>query len=401
VSHPPLLTAVFWVGLVVALYAYLVFPAAVWAFARVGVRRRLGSTPGEDPGSGVTVIIPAYNEELHLADRIRNVLESDYPRRLLDVVVVSDASTDRTNDIAATFADEGVRLVVQERRQGKTAGLNRVVGVARGDIVVFTDANTVFPPDAIRTLVSYFVDSKVGLVSGFTKYAVTTSGELAEATNAYTSLERAIKTAESQWGMCVGADGAIFAMRRSLYRTLRQDDINDFVLPLSVIDQGYQCLLADDAYCSENTGTDVQSEFRRQSRIANRSLRAIARHVHLLNPIRFPLFSFLLFSHKVVRLLVPLFLTASLVALSLLSLAGGIYLWLAVGAGAVALLTIAARMKATWSSSVWLSRVLRLLDILIVTNLAVLHGWWRFVTGHTEVTWQHDRGAPTPRIGNV
>ena len=391
----------FWIGLAVAGYAYLVFPAAVWALARARVRRGADNAVGGVPATCVTVIIPAYNEELHLAARIRNVLESDYPRQLLDVVVVSDASTDRTNEIATTFAREGVRLVVQERRQGKTAGLNRVLGIARGDVVVFTDANTVFPPEAIRRLVSYFVDPRVGLVSGFTKYAVTSSGELAEATNAYTSLERTIKIAESRWGMCVGADGAIFAMRRSLYRTLREDDINDFVLPLSVIDQGYQCVLADDAYCSENTGKDVQSEFRRQSRIANRSLRAISRHAHLLNPFRFPLFSFFLFSHKVVRLLVPLSLAASLVALGMLSLDGGIYSWLAAAAVAVALLMIAVR-KADWvPSSIWLSRLLRLLDILIVTNLAVLHGWWRFVTGHTEVTWQHDRGAASPRVGSV
>jgi len=386
------LTSVFWIGLAVAVYAYLVFPAAVWALARVRIKSRADNAVGGVPAAGVTVIIPAYNEELHLAARIRNVLDSDYPRHLLDVVVVSDASTDRTNEIATTFAPEGVRLVVQERRQGKTAGLNRVLGIARGDVVVFTDANTVFPPEAIRRLVSYFVDTRVGLVSGFTKYAVTTSGELAEATNAYTSLERTIKIAESRWGMCVGADGAIFAMRRSLYRILRDDDINDLVLPLSVIDQGYRCVLADDAYCSENTGKDVHSEFRRQSRIANRSLRAISRHAHLLNPIRFPLFSFFLFSHKVVRLLVPLFLVASLGALVALSFSGGLYLWVAVAATLLITMTVASRIPFQLAtSSTPMGRVLRLANVLLVTNLAFLHGWWRFATGHSEITWQHDR----------
>lgn len=384
--------AVFWIGIAATLYAYVVFPGLLWMIARRRCVRGAaeGSRTSQPP---VTVIIPAFNEEEHLATRILNVLAADYPRELLDVVVVSDASTDRTNEIAAGFADQGVRLVVQERRRGKTAGLNRVMAVARGDVVVFTDANTSFPAEAIGTLVSYFADATVGLVSGFTKYMVTTSGELAEASNAYTSLERAIKRAESCWGMCVGADGAIFAMRRSLYRTLRDDDINDFVLPLSVIDQGYKCLLADDAYCAESTGKSVQSEFRRQSRIVNRSLRAIWRNLHLLNPLRFPLFSFFLFSHKVARLLVPLFLAISLVALAILGLGGGVYRWLAAATAGLVLAAAWSRMSSA-SESLPFGRVLRLADILMVTNLAVLHGWWRFLTGHSEVTWQHDRTLP-------
>ena len=392
-SHTSLLTAVFWIGVAVTFYAYLAFPGFVWVLARR--RSRLGPANGHGAHVSVTVIIPAFNEEHHLATRIQNVLGSNYPRDLLDIVVVSDASTDRTNEIAESFHAEGVRLIVQERRQGKTSGLNRVMGGARSEVVVFTDANSTFPPDAIPTLIGYFADPMVGLVSGFTKYTVTTNGEIADATNAYTSLERAIKRAESRWGMCVGADGAIFAMRRSLYRTLREDDINDFVLPLSVIDQGFKCVLADDAYCSESTGTSVQSEFRRQSRIANRSLRAIWRHSHLLNPLQFPLFSFFLFSHKVVRLLVPLFLTASLGALILLALGAGVYLWLCGLAALLALSSLWSRMRPGSSSSrVLFGRVFRLLDILLVTNLAVLHGWWRFVTGHSEVTWQHDRTVP-------
>lgn len=389
-----MLAAVFWIGIAVALYSYVGFPALVCGLGALK-RRQSSSMAASSARVPVTVIIPAYNEEQHLAARIRNVLASDYPLELLDVVVVSDASTDGTNAIAKSFQGKGVRLIVQERRQGKTAGLNRVMTGARGDIVVFTDANTSFPPQAIATMIAYFTEPAVGLVSGFTKYTVTSGGELAEATNAYTSLERVIKKAESRWGMCVGADGAIFAMRRALYRTLRDDDINDFVLPLSVIEQGYKCLLAEDAYCSESTGKSVQSEFRRQSRIANRSLRAIQRHVHLLNPLRFPLFSFLFFSHKVVRLLVPLFLAASLVALVGLAVGGGLYLWLAVAAVLLIAMTMVSRVRPELSAALApVGRVFRLVDILLVTNLALLHGWWRFATGHSEVTWQHDRAVP-------
>lgn len=344
------------------------------------------------PDIPVTIVIPAYNEESSLRAKIVNVLDTEYAASCLDVLVVSDGSTDGTNDIARSFESRGVRLLVQETRQGKTAGLNRALRVARGEIVVFTDANATYRPSTIGALVGYFQDQRVGLVSGFTRYTASGTGEVAETTNAYTSLERTIKRAESVWGCCVGADGAIFAMRRSLYRPLRDDDINDFVLPLSVIAQGYRCMLADDACCFENPGRSFESEFRRQSRITNRTLRAIGRHIALLNPLRFPLFSFFFFSHKVVRFLVPIGLLASALALASLAIRGEspyrlLTAMVTVAAAVVFLLTV----RSSSDSSSPRRRVARLMGAFVTINLAMLHGWWKFVIGKTDVTWQHDR----------
>jgi cellulose synthase/poly-beta-1,6-N-acetylglucosamine synthase-like glycosyltransferase len=392
VSGGSLAAAVVWLSVGGILYGYVGLALLLRPLAALVPDRRRGRRADAGARPLVTVVIPAYNEEAHLDARIRNVLASDYPRERLDVIVVSDASTDRTDAIARGFDADGVRLIVQEKRSGKTAGLNRAMAVARGEIAVFTDANASFPAEAIARMVAYFEDPTVGLVTGFTRYAVGSDGDLAEATNAYTSLERAIKRAESRWGMCVGADGAIFSMRRSLYRPLRDDDINDLVLPLGVVDQGYRCLLAEDAYCSEGTGKSVDSEFRRQSRIANRSLRAIWRNRHLLNPVRFPRFSFLLWSHKVARLLVPLFMTSGLVALAVLAIQGEGYRWLAAAGGIVLLVAAATHRRHPRASSRGvLARAVRLVHLLAVTNLAVLHGWWRFARGHAETTWQHDR----------
>lgn len=380
--------AVFWFGILWTAYAYVGFPAVLTLLGR---RDRSRRTRQASTGVPVTIVIPAYNEERSLEMKIRNARDADYPMSLLDVLVVSDASTDRTNEIARSFAPAGVRLIEQETRRGKTAGLNRAVEMARGEIIVFTDANAAYRPDTISRLVRYFDDSEVGLVSGYTKYTLSETGEVAEATNAYTSLERLIKKGESRWGCCVGADGAIFAMRRSLYRPLRDDDINDLVLPLDVIEQGYQCVFAEDAFCSENPGKNLESEFRRQSRITNRSLRAIYRRLHLLNPIRFPVFSFFLFSHKVVRFLAPVFLVSSALALVPLSLTHPWYLASAV----TALLATAAIVLTYWrpdlSTRLPWARAIRFLGIFATMNLAVLHGWWKFISGYTEVTWQHDR----------
>jgi cellulose synthase/poly-beta-1,6-N-acetylglucosamine synthase-like glycosyltransferase len=311
---------------------------------------------------------------------------------LLDVIVVSDASTDGTNDVARRFAAEGVRLIVQETRRGKTAGLNRAVAIARGEIVVFTDANAEYPAGTLKSLARYFADPRVGLVSGYTRYALTSDGKVAEVTNLYTSLERAIKRGESVWGCCVGADGAIFAMRRSLYRTLRDDDINDFVLPLNVIHQGFACLFAEDAFCSEHPGKSLESEFRRQSRITNRTLRALSRNARLFNPFQFPLFSFLLFSHKVARFLVPVCLLVSAAALLALAPTSPYYAATAAAAVLAAGLVLLAK-KGPFAAYRPAARVAYLLSAFLTINLAVLDGWWKFFSGHGDVTWQHDRSV--------
>lgn len=380
------LAVIFWAGVAGVLYAYVVFPLLMLLAARCG--RQDSALKGDTMTA--TIIVPAYNEEASLEAKIRNVLAADYPEGQLEVLVVSDASTDRTNEIARSFEGHGVRLIVQETRRGKTAGLNRAISIARGEVVIFTDANAAYEPETIRILVAYFNDPGVGLVSGYTKYAVSATGEVAEATNAYTSLERAIKRGESVWGGCVGADGAIFAMRKSLWRPLRDDDINDLALPLSVVGQGYRCLLAEDAFCTEHPGKNLESEFRRQSRITNRSLRAIWRHAHLLNPVRFPTFSFFLFSHKVVRFMVPWLMPASLVALVPLATGSVVYAGFAVLSAMAAVIVLATTTSADGS---WLRRrpLVRLLNVFVMMNLAMLHGWGKFLSGHSETTWQHDR----------
>jgi cellulose synthase/poly-beta-1,6-N-acetylglucosamine synthase-like glycosyltransferase len=379
-------------GVVAALYAYVGFPA-IAALLGVASPRHRALVDRRGGARKVTVIISAYNEERSLEAKIRNVLATDYPRDRLQVLVVSDASTDRTNDIARSFDNQGVCLIVQPTRRGKSLGLNDAIACARGDVVVFTDANASFTPQTIPTLLRYFADPKVGLVTGYTQYETGGSGEVARATNLYTSLERTIKIAESRWGCCVGADGAVFAMRRRLFRPLRHDDINDFVIPLDVIAQGSECLFAVGAWCAEPASESVASEFRRQARITNRTLRALWRHVGLLNPFRYGLFSFFLFSHKIVRFLVPVLMTCSVVALGVWV---GVW-WPSLGvaaiiAAALVLLmqTVSTRVNASLGV---VARPIRMVNIAVTMHAAALQGWWHFLCGRRDVVWQHDRSA--------
>jgi len=377
-------------GIVAALYAYVGFPAIAALLGAASPRHRT-IVDRRSELRKVTVVISAYNEERSLEAKIRNVLATDYPRNRLQVLVASDASTDRTDDIARSFERDGVRLIAQPSRRGQSLGLNDAIERARGDIVVFTDANVAFTPQTIPTLVRCFADSKVGLVTGYTQYETGGSGEVARATNLYTSLERAIKVAESRWGCCVGADGAVFAMRRRLFHPLRRDDINDVVIPLDVIAQGSECVFASGAWCAEPASDSVASEFRRQARITNRTLRALSRHLGLLNPFRYGLFSFFLFSHKIVRFLVPVLTTCSMVALGLI--AGLKWPSLAVAVIVVSTIALLIRIAAPPAVVSWgiAARPVRMIDIALTMHAAALQGWWHFLIGRRDVAWQHDR----------
>jgi cellulose synthase/poly-beta-1,6-N-acetylglucosamine synthase-like glycosyltransferase len=385
------LEGLFWTGLFGTVYPYVAFPALMRLRTRLTSPCEPLAVDGTDAPI-LTVVIPAYNEEASIAAKIRNTLATAYPRHLLEVVVVSDGSTDGTNRIAQSFERDGVRVIVQDTRGGKSAGLNRAVASGRGDILVFTDANASFGPETLERLVRHFTSPAVGLVTGYTRYRLTASGDVAEMTNAYTLMERVIKRGESRSGKCVGADGAVFAMRRVLYRPLREDDINDFVLPLSVIDQKFRCVFADDVFCSENAGADLETEFRRQSRITNRTLRALWRHTHLLNPLRFPVFAFFLFSHKIARFLVPFCLALS--GSALLLLAPGRWSYLTAAIAAFAILAAAPFWRCLPHRSAP-GRLLRLVQSFVIVNIAVVDGWSRFLIGRRDVTWQPHRSSMT------
>ncbi len=385
--------AIFWMSVVGVLYAYAFYPVILRILT---LRSTTGNKEREKTYSiPIGVIIPAHNEEAVIGKKINNVLEADYPREQMEIVVVSDCSTDNTDRIVRSYEPEGVRLLRQETRRGKTSGLNWAMEDIKADIVVFTDANAMFPPGLFQRLAQLFADERIGLVTGSTRYQVQEDGAITEVTNIYTKLERTIKLSESRLGSCVGADGAIFAMRRSLYTPLREEDINDLVLPLKVVEIGYRCILDDEIYCLEHSGKDVESEYRRQSRITNRTLRALWQYRRLLNPFRFPLFSWFLFSHKVVRLLVPFFLVAAAASNVLMAFKKPFYVILLI-AQAVFYTTAAVNKifsKPPSEKMTTLGRIASLCQAFLIINLAMLSGWRKALFGRKDVTWQHERSS--------
>ena len=294
----------FWIALAVLIYVYFGYPLLLWA-----LRSLLGARPiaAGDSEPTVTLVISAFNEAEVISEKIRNSIELDYPRSKLQVMVVSDASDDGTDDIARSFAADGVVLLRMDERGGKTVGLNAAAEAASGEILVFSDANAMYRQDAVRMLVRNFNDEAVGAVVGESTYAESANdAERSEST--YWRYETAIKEAESALGSTVGGDGAIYAIRRSLYKPMRADALSDFVNPCQIVAQGYRCLYDRSASSVEEAAGSFEKEYRRKVRIVNRAWRATMSMTSLLNPLRYGFFSVQLISHKLLRWLVPMFL---------------------------------------------------------------------------------------------
>lgn len=363
------------------LYPYLIFPVLVTLWSRLARQQweQREITPA------VTLVISVHNEEEVISEKLRNSLLLDYPEHLLEIMLVSDGSTDRTNAIISACAEQDGRVALEAfpERRGKTACLNLSIPRAKGEIIVFTDANSMFPRDMLQKIVRNFADKSIGLVTGWTKYR---RGDGEEGTTGvYARLEMLIKKGESLVSSCVGADGAVFAMRKILYRPLQDHDINDFVIPLNVIGAGSRVVLDPEVYCLEQPSEGKAREYRRQARITNRTLGAIGRNIRYLDPLAYGSFSFFLLSHKILRFLVPFFFAATFVLLIALSGKSPIYALFALAQLLFVGIGISAMANSTGGG------FSHLFAFILLTFSAQITGWLRWATGRTDVIWKPER----------
>jgi cellulose synthase/poly-beta-1,6-N-acetylglucosamine synthase-like glycosyltransferase len=371
--------AVFFTFLFLGAYPYALYPLLAFLMSR------LFSKPWEQRPitPSISLIISVYNEERVIANKIQNSLALTYPPDLLEIIVTSDGSTDATDEVVRSFCEPRLVLMASPERSGKTACLNRTVPKAKGDIVVFTDANAMFPPEMLSTVARNFTEEEVGLVTGWTKYG--TPDRTEETPGTYSRLEKFTKYSESLVSSCVGADGAIFAMRRWLYQPLRSDDINDFVLPLQVVAHGKRVVLDPELFCFERSTGDPRKEFARQARITNRTTRAILRNKRFLNPFVFKSFSLFLASHKLLRFLSPVFFSFTLLISLLLAPRSPFYTICLMGHLLFVTLGLAgARIRK-------LLPIASVCRLLLITFAAQLVGLVRFLTGKPDTMWTPHR----------
>jgi cellulose synthase/poly-beta-1,6-N-acetylglucosamine synthase-like glycosyltransferase len=337
------------------------------------------------------LIVAAYNEERSIAARIDNALKVDHPQDKLEIIVVSDGSDDATERIVESIRDPRVKLLSVPRR-GKIHALNDAVAIARGDILVFSDANTMFAPDAVRNLVRNFADPEVGGVAGRKIYsAPDNSDSCAGGEKAYWSYDTMLKRLETRIGSTVSADGAIYAIRREHYRRLTDAAVtDDFAISTAVIEQYARLVFDHEAVAYEAAVSTSEQEFRRKVRLMTRGLRSVLLRRRLLNPFSFGMYAVTLFSHKVLRRLVSLLLIVLLLSSAILA---GQPWFLAIFLLQAAFYLLALAGLLLRRTSVGRVKLLSLPFYYCLANLSALIALGRLVSGHRVERWRPQRHA--------
>jgi len=262
----------------------------------------------------VTFLITAYNEEQSIAAKLKNTLHLDYPGEKLEVIVASDGSTDSTDTVVNQFHDKGVILNRVEGRVGKTETQNQSVAKATGDIIIFSDATTNYIKDAIKKVVQNYADPQVGAVSGRYEYVNPTGAAVGLGTVLFWKYENLIKRLQTQIRTITGCCGCIYSVRRDLYEPLPRDIISDLVEPLKILEKGYRIAFEPEAVAYEETTETAKEEFGMRVRVISRGMNGLWYMRNLFNPFKYGFISFQLFSHKVLRWMIPFMLPLLLIS---------------------------------------------------------------------------------------
>jgi cellulose synthase/poly-beta-1,6-N-acetylglucosamine synthase-like glycosyltransferase len=364
---------VFWIAVCVPLYAFLGYPLVLVALS-LAIRREVRKAPIHP---FVSLLIPAYNEARTIARKIENSLALDYPRDRIEIVIVSDGSSDQTVNIAQSAT--GVGVLALPRNHGKVSALNAAVPQLRGEIIVFSDASGMLAADSVRCLIENFADPSVGAASG--RYRVVKANEvnIGASEDLYWKYEAFLKTQESQLASTLGAHGHLHAIRKQLYPFPPAETINDdYVIPLSVLGRGFRAVHEPAAVVFEEARE--MTGFGRRIRIVAGNFQQLRYLRQFLTPFQpLPLLFFL--SHKVVRLLVPFAMLAALAANRLLigSHAYRVLFGVQVMFYALAVLGLTGRLR---------PRALRLPFYFCMVNSAAFFGLYHAMTSRRRMAWK-------------
>jgi cellulose synthase/poly-beta-1,6-N-acetylglucosamine synthase-like glycosyltransferase len=372
--------AVFWLAVSLLVYVYAGYPLLLALIGMLVRRRR----PEPDYFPHLSVLIAAYNEGDAIEKKIRETLALDYPAEKLEVLVLSDCSTDTTDEIVSAFPDSRVHLLRTPERRGKTHAQNLGARQAKGEVLVFSDATAIYHAKALRYLACNYQDPMVGAVSGRYKYFdPEDESPTGLGSAAFWNYENLIKTMQSRISTITGCCGCIYSVRKTVYTDLPDDVISDLVQPLHAIRKGYKVLFEDRALAYEETTKSSAEEFAMRVRVVTRAMRGLLTVPDLLQPWTFAWVAFQLWSHKVLRWMAPLFLIVLFVAnLALLDLpvyqlvlAAQLFFY------AAAIITMLLPLHRLW-------KPLGLPLYFCTLNAAALAGMVEICRGHKYVTWQ-------------
>lgn len=366
------------------IYIYFIYPGIVFMLSLLFNKRIKKSYIFPN----ISIIISAYNEEKNIRKTIENKLNLDYPKDKLEIIVVSDGSTDRTDEIVHQFKNSNIRFLRQEPRQGKTSALNMAVPMATGEVIVFADANSIYSSNALNEIAANFADASVGYVTGKMIYMNPDGSTIGDGCSAYMKYENRLRQMETSVGSIVGVDGGIDAVRKKLYTPMRNDQLPDFILPLKVIEQGYRVIYEPKALLNENVLIKPSDEYRMRVRVALRALHALWDMRHLLNPVKYRLFSWQLLSHKILRYIVFALLASIYISNLLLVTNHGLYFFIFIMQNAFyvsALIGLYLEKK----SNIKLFYVPFYFCLL---NMASAHAFWKFLNNEKQIIWAPRKG---------
>ena len=366
-------------------YIYLGYPVLV---VLIGLVKNKKVKRG-DYAPRVTILITAYNEENNIEATIKNKLEINYPKNKLEIIVISDSSTDRTDEIIKQYEPQGVKLLRQIPRAGKTSALNMAVPEAEGDIIIFSDANSIWAQDTLSKLLRNFYDPTVGYVTGTMIYTNKDGNIIGDGCSTYMKYENFLRRLETKTGSVVGVDGAIDAVRKSLYQSMNPDQLLDFVLPLKVVVQGYRVVYEPEAILKEPSLKTPKDEYRMRVRVSLRALWALYDMRQLLNFSTSFLYSWQLWSHKVLRYMCFVFLIAAYFTNLVLWYQRGFYGTFFILQNLFYLCPI---VFTVLNEKGFLSRLLYLFNYFVLLNFASAHAFIKFFLRRKQVIW-------TPRKG--
>lgn len=304
--------------LVIAVYAYVCYPLILWIAA--SVRSRPGSAWSSVEWPTVTITIPVYNAVLSIAETLESLLALDYPRDRLQILVISDASTDGTDDVVRTFAHRGVELLRLPVRRGKTTAENAALAVSRGAIMVNVDAAILVPTGSLKKLIRAFDDPGIGVASGNDVSVGAAENQETSAESGYVGYEMWVRALETRVGSIVGASGCFYGSRREVHNLQLPSGLSwDFAAALVAREQGYRAVSVSDATCIVPRSNQIRTELKRKVRTMARGLRTLFYFRALMNPFKHGSFALRLISHKLLRWLPYLLAPLAFMSLGMLA----------------------------------------------------------------------------------
>jgi cellulose synthase/poly-beta-1,6-N-acetylglucosamine synthase-like glycosyltransferase len=372
---------VFWSSLAALFYVYAGYPLLVYAVSRLFPKNvnRARIEPR------VTILITAYNEEKDIRRKLENTLKIDYPKEKLEILVASDGSTDRTDEIVREFEHQNIKLFRQEGRAGKTFTQNKAVERAAGEIVLFSDATTDYKPDVLQKILPNFADESVGCVAGKLIYVDDSKSTVGKGAKSYWNYETFLKESESRACSLIGASGCLYAVRKSAYQPMYPEACSDFLICTVVFRQGLRSVYEAEAVCTEETNRQASKEMQMRVRVILQTFTDLWRNRDMLNPFKSGFYALQLVSHKLLRYAVPVFL--ALILFSSTALAAQTFFYGLIFALQAAFYLMAFAAWILEKSGVKLG-ILAMPLYFVLANIASIVAFYRFLRGERYARWE-------------